>query len=170
MKVIKGSWQPCKLKVGTLGAKYNPYVYLLGWHGPGLDHFFIQMGPIPPTPPLVPGLPAHTCVGTLPRWEPMWQYSVKITNIQVDITFIIPKLINVVPSHKKELNGLSDHVLSLGSQQGRILMQMRVGGLGSEGGVGGAEPNRMKMWSSPMRWHDTVISIRKLELSCHMSF
>ena len=40
-------------------------------------------------------------VGTLPRWELMWQYLVKITNIQVDITFIVPNLIDEVPSHVK---------------------------------------------------------------------
>ena len=37
---------------------------------------------------------------------------VKITNIQVDISFIIPKLIGGVLSRAKELNGLSDLVLS----------------------------------------------------------
>ena len=40
-------------------------------------------------------------MGTLPRWDPMQQYLVKITNIQVDITVIIPKLIDGVPSHAK---------------------------------------------------------------------
>ena len=39
--------------------------------------------------------------GNSSHWEPMWQYPVKITNIQVDITFIIPKLIDGVPSHAK---------------------------------------------------------------------
>jgi hypothetical protein len=42
----------------------------------GLDHIFIRLGPAPPTPPSLPGLLAHTCVGTLPSWEPMWQYPV----------------------------------------------------------------------------------------------
>jgi hypothetical protein len=41
----------------------------------------------------------RTCVGTLPCWGPVWQYSVKITNIYIDITFITPKLIDGVPSH-----------------------------------------------------------------------
>jgi hypothetical protein len=36
-------------------------------------------------------LPTDTCVGTLRYWEPMWQYLIKIINMQVDITFIIPK-------------------------------------------------------------------------------
>jgi hypothetical protein len=48
-----------------------------------------------------PGVAACTCVGTLPRWEPMQQYPVKIINIQVDITFSIPKLIGGVHSHAK---------------------------------------------------------------------
>jgi hypothetical protein len=44
---------------------------------PRLDHIFIQLGPALPTPPSLPGLPklpAHTCMGTFPRWEPMRQY------------------------------------------------------------------------------------------------
>jgi hypothetical protein len=40
-------------------------------------------------------------VGSFPHLEPMGQYMVKITNIQVDITFIILKLIDEVPSHAK---------------------------------------------------------------------
>lgn len=40
-------------------------------------------------------------LGALPSWEPMWQYMVKITNIQIDITFINPKLIDGVPSRVK---------------------------------------------------------------------
>ena len=68
---------------------------------PEIDHIFIWLGPTPPTPPLLPGRLAHTCVGTFPRWEHMRQYLVKITNIQVDITFIIPKLIDGVSSHVK---------------------------------------------------------------------
>ena len=36
------------------------------------------------------------------------QYLVKITDIHVDITFIIPKLIDGVGHMPKELNGLSD--------------------------------------------------------------
>ena len=51
--------------------------------------------------PSLPKLPTPTCVGTLPRWEPMWQYPIKITDIQVDINFIIPKLIDGIPSHVK---------------------------------------------------------------------
>ena len=66
-----------------------------------LDLIFIRLGPTPPTPPSLPGLPARICMGTLPRWEPMWQYPVKIANIQVDITFIILKLIDGVLAHAK---------------------------------------------------------------------
>jgi hypothetical protein len=67
----------------------------------GLDHIFIRLGPVPPTPPSLPGLHVRTCMGTLPHWEPMWRYSVKITNIQVDIISNVPKLIGEVPSHTK---------------------------------------------------------------------
>ena len=59
---------------------------------PGLDHICVQLGPTSPMPPSLPNLPAHTHVGSPPRSEPMWQYPLRITNIQVDITFIIPKL------------------------------------------------------------------------------
>ena len=55
----------------------------------------------PPMPPSLPGLPARTCAGTLPCWESMWQYLIKFTKVQVDITFIISKLIDAVPSHAK---------------------------------------------------------------------
>jgi hypothetical protein len=36
----------------------------------------------------------------------MWQYPIKITNIQVEITFIVPKLIDGVPSHAKGVEWL----------------------------------------------------------------
>jgi hypothetical protein len=36
-----------------------------------------SIGPrVPPTPPSLHGLPTRTCVGTLHRWEPLWQYPV----------------------------------------------------------------------------------------------
>jgi hypothetical protein len=40
-------------------------------------------------------------MGDIPRWEPMGQYLVKITSIQVGIAFISLKLIDGVPSHAK---------------------------------------------------------------------
>ena len=57
---------------------------------PWLDHIFIRLGP---TPPSLPCLLARIYMGTPPHWESMYQYLVKITNIQVDITLIIRKLI-----------------------------------------------------------------------------
>ena len=36
----------------------------------------------------------------------------------------------------------------IGSQHGRVSMQVRIGRLGSEGGVGGAGPSQRKLWSS----------------------
>ena len=89
-------WTGRKTNTGQLKRKA-----LSGLHCPGLDHIFIRLGPTPPTPPSLPDLPARTYMGTPPRWEPMWQYLVKTTNIQVDITLIIPKLINEVPSNTK---------------------------------------------------------------------
>jgi hypothetical protein len=38
---------------------------------PGLDHIFIRLGPVPLTPSSLSGLPACTCMGTLPCYEPM---------------------------------------------------------------------------------------------------
>ena len=65
---------------------------------------------------------------------------VKITNIQVHITLIIPKLIDTVPSHAKEsLMAWVTEYYHIGSQQGRVPMQMWAGIPGSEGGVGGEE-------------------------------
>ena len=62
----------------------------------------------------LPRLPARTCVGTPPCWEPISQYMVKIINIQVDITFIIPKLIDGVPSHAKGAQWLQwPHIVTL---------------------------------------------------------
>jgi hypothetical protein len=66
-----------------------------------LEHVSIWLGPTPPTRPSLPGHPARTCMGTFPLWELIWQYLVKFTNIQVDITFIIPNLINEAHSHGK---------------------------------------------------------------------
>lgn len=34
---------------------------------------------------IFPMLLACTCMGTLPRWERMWQYPIKLTSIQVDM-------------------------------------------------------------------------------------
>ena len=34
-----------------------------GFRCPGLDHIFIRLGFVPPTPPSLSGLPAHTYVG-----------------------------------------------------------------------------------------------------------
>ena len=41
----------------------------------------------------------------------------------------------------KELNGLNDRVCHFGSQQGRVLTQVRAKRLGNEGGVRGAGPS-----------------------------
>jgi hypothetical protein len=118
--------------------------------GPGLDRIFVQLAPAPPTPSPLLGLLAHTCVGTLPCWEPMWQYPVKIINIQVDITLIIPKLIDRVPWHtKRNLLALMTRYCHIGSQWGRGPTHVRAGQPCSGGDVGRAGPNRMKMWSSP---------------------
>ena len=40
---------------------------------PGLDHIFIWLGPVPPTPPTLPGHLACTCMRTPSRLEPMSQ-------------------------------------------------------------------------------------------------
>jgi hypothetical protein len=66
-----------------------------------LDHIFIWLDPTFPTPPSVPGRIARTYMGDIPRWEPMGQYLVKITSIQVGMAFISLKLIDGVPSHAK---------------------------------------------------------------------
>ena len=55
---------------------------------------------------------ARTCVGILPSWAPMWQYLDKFTNMEIDITFIILKVINGVNHMSKEFNGLCDWVSS----------------------------------------------------------
>ena len=73
----------------------------------------------------MPGLPTRTCVGTFPRWEPRWQYLVKITNTQVGITFIIPKLTYEVNHMPEEINGLSDKVLSHLIPNGEEFPRMR---------------------------------------------
>ena len=119
---------------------------------PGLDHIFIQLGPAPPTPPSLPNLPARTCVGTLPCWAPMWHYRAKLHLFKVDITFIVPKLIDGVPSHAKGAWWLKwQGIVTLvpNGQRGRAPTQVHVGRPGSEGSVGGAGLSRMKTWSSP---------------------
>ena len=52
---------PVKVCKGAFGVRPRP----------GLDHIFIRPGPAPPKPRSLPGLLAHTCVETLPHWEPM---------------------------------------------------------------------------------------------------
>ena len=69
--------------------------------GPRLDYIFIRLGHVFSMSFSLSGLPGRTCVGTPSRWEPMWQYPIKITIIQVGITFIILKFIDGVPSHVK---------------------------------------------------------------------
>ena len=69
---------PCLL--GALRTTYIGYLTLFppmnGEIHPRLGHIFIRLGPTPPKPPSLSGLPARTCVGTLSYWEPMWQYPV----------------------------------------------------------------------------------------------
>ena len=60
-------------------------------HSPWARSHLHSAGPRPFHASFTTSSPTHTCVGTLSRWEPMWQYLVKITNIKVDINFIIPK-------------------------------------------------------------------------------
>ena len=97
----------------------------------------------------LPGLLARTCVRTLPCWESMWQYPVKIINIQVDITFINPNLIKGVSfTCHRNLMAWMTMYCHIGSQHGRVPTHVRAGRPGNEGSVGGMGPNRMKMWSS----------------------
>ena len=66
-----------------IGVSSPTILAIYTWHGLyyifiplGLDQIFIWMGPTPPMPPSLPVLHAHTCVGTLPHWKPMWQYPI----------------------------------------------------------------------------------------------
>ena len=104
-------------------------------------------------PNLVKNWKISTCkISTLPRWEPMWQYLVKITNIQVHIIFIIPKLIDEVSSHAKGAQWLKwPRYIYIGSQCGRVSTQVQIRIPGNEGNVGEAGPIRTKMWSSAGR-------------------
>jgi hypothetical protein len=95
-----------------------------------LDHIFIRLGLAPPTPPSLLRRPVRTCMGTLPRWEPMWQYPFSSTC-------------------QRSLMAWVTEYCHIGSQRGRVPMQMRVGRPDSDGDVGGAGPSRMKIWSSP---------------------
>ena len=52
-------------------------------------------------PPSLLGLYARIFLGIILCLKPMRQYPVVITNIQVDITFIVARLIDGVPSHAK---------------------------------------------------------------------
>ena len=115
--------------------------------GPGIDHICVWMGPAPLTLPSMHGLLVNTCAWTLPHWEPMWQYPVKIINIQVDIIFIIPKLIDKFLHMPKKLNGLRDWVLSHWfptGPTGKSSTHMRARRPGIEGGVGRAGPAEHK--------------------------
>jgi hypothetical protein len=44
--------------------------------GPKLNQICVWLGPVPPMPPSPPNVSTRTCVGSLPHWEPMWQYAV----------------------------------------------------------------------------------------------
>ena len=89
--LLRTSWITLRMKLSQNNHLCKKRILVLEFHyhhdiRTWLDQNFIWLGPTPPTPPSLPSLPAWTCVGTLLAW----QYSVKITNIQVDITFIIP--------------------------------------------------------------------------------
>jgi hypothetical protein len=100
-----------------------------------------QLGHSPPTLPILSSHPARTYMGIRPRWEPMWQYSNKIINIQVDITFIILKLIDGVPSHAKGVKWFkwlgTVTLVSNGEEFPHMCMQE---GPGNEGGMGETGP------------------------------
>ena len=69
----------------------------------------------------------------------MWQYPVKFTYIQVDITFVVLKLIDGVPSHAKGAWRLKwPGIVALIPNGEEVPMQVRAGRPGSEEGVGGA--------------------------------
>ena len=93
--------------------KHTMEVRITAW----AKSYMCSVGHVPSTPPSLLDLLARTYVGTLPRREPMWQYPVKIINIQLDVTFIIPKLIDGGYHMSNELNGLSDRTLNVLSDQ-----------------------------------------------------
>ena len=72
----------------------------------GQDHIFIQLGPAPPTPPSLFALPTRTCMGTPPRWEPMWLYPVTVhdchtTHINCHGMWLAPTWHPYYPSYLK---------------------------------------------------------------------
>ena len=70
----------------------------------------------------------------------------------------------------KELSGLSDQVLTLGSRRGRVPTQVQARRPGNEGGVGRAGPNQMEMWSSPRPFGEGVHSNLGVALECDIQF
>jgi hypothetical protein len=72
----------------------------------------IVVGPTPPSPPSLPGLPACTCIGTLLRWEPMWQYLVKVQIFKLTSLSLFPSKLMDFFHMPKKLNGLSDQGLN----------------------------------------------------------
>ena len=116
------------------------------------------VGPVLPTPPSLHGCPVRTCMGTLSCWEPMWQYPIKITNIQVDIAQV-----DWWSSFtcQRSLMAYVTGYFHIGSQRGRVPTQVRAGSPHSERAMGGAGPNRMKMWSSPRHTSPRSVTIGK---------
>ena len=126
---------------------------------PRLNHICVRISPVCPTHPSVPSLLARCCVGTLPRWEPMWQYP---------ITKSIKLLWHVKELHRINLGIMK--VMStwlyviwigychIGSQRGRVPTQVQARRPSIEGGVGQAGPIQTQMWLSPRPTTSTLVS------------
>ena len=67
------SWKWCfSSKIRMMWSSRDIHLY----HIHMFNSHLCLVGPATPMPPSLPGLPTRTCVGTLPCWEPMWQYLV----------------------------------------------------------------------------------------------
>ena len=119
-----------------------------------LNHICVWLGPAPPTAPSLSGLPARTCVGSLPRGELMWQYpvtyAIKCPNTQaikllwhVKIVSINSRIIKVMLTW---IFVILTGYYHISSQWGRVPMHVRARIPDNEGGVGGVGPSRIKMW------------------------
>ena len=68
------------------------------------------------------------------------------TKVFVGIVFVCSATIKSVYSYSlRNITNVDMHYCHTGSQRGRVPTQVRTGRPNSEGGMGGVDPNRMKM-------------------------
>ena len=151
----------------------GPWMFLLAWAKSHLH----SLGSTPPTPPSLPDLLARTCVGLFLMWNQCDNTQSKLQIIKLTPLSLFPSWLMEFLHMPKELNGLSDHVLSHWFPKEKNSHACACWKTGNEE-VGGAGPMQMRIWFNPGRFCSVkfvtiCINLNKawigvLRMTCHI--